>query len=230
MDKIAVINSLNSTQGAHAQGQYFMHTSYTLRGTIKHPTMGAWLNLMGGRQNPNLPGHVQIGGGSNGASAGFLESRFAPLPIGDPARAACGPNTRAPGVSAEVFDRRLERAKAMNSGVRRRARSEGSPGVFGHVRRGRPPDELEGSRSVRPPQGTRVAARQAYGTSSRAGLPLARRLIENKVRFVEVEQGGWDTHSENFESMEELPVIDRRSPRSCPTWTAGACSTRRWWS
>ena len=47
MDKIAILNSLHSTQGAHAQGQYFMHTSYTLRGTIKHPTMGAWLNLMG---------------------------------------------------------------------------------------------------------------------------------------------------------------------------------------
>src|SRR5205085_9153651 len=27
MDKVAVINSLNSTQGAHAQGQYYMHTS-----------------------------------------------------------------------------------------------------------------------------------------------------------------------------------------------------------
>jgi len=45
MDKIAVINSLNSTQGAHAQGQYFMHTSYTLRGTIKHPTMATFVTV-----------------------------------------------------------------------------------------------------------------------------------------------------------------------------------------
>ena len=28
MHNIALINSLNSTQGAHAQGNYFMHTSY----------------------------------------------------------------------------------------------------------------------------------------------------------------------------------------------------------
>ena len=36
MHNVAVINSMNSTQGAHAQGRYFMHTSYFLRGTVKH--------------------------------------------------------------------------------------------------------------------------------------------------------------------------------------------------
>ncbi|HSI63378.1 MAG TPA: DUF1501 domain-containing protein, partial [Candidatus Saccharimonadia bacterium] len=38
-----VINSLTSTQGAHAQGNYFQHTGYTMRGATRHPTMGAWL-------------------------------------------------------------------------------------------------------------------------------------------------------------------------------------------
>jgi uncharacterized protein (DUF1501 family) len=30
---------------------------------------------------------------------------------------------------------------------------------------------------------------------------LARRLIENDVRFVEVSLGGWDTHNNNFDSV-----------------------------
>jgi uncharacterized protein (DUF1501 family) len=30
---------------------------------------------------------------------------------------------------------------------------------------------------------------------------LARRLIENKVRYVEVSRGGWDTHDNNFERV-----------------------------
>ena len=30
---------------------------------------------------------------------------------------------------------------------------------------------------------------------------LARRLVENKVRYIEVNRGGWDTHSNNFESV-----------------------------
>ena len=39
-----IVRSLTSSQGAHEQGNYFMHTSYQLRGTINHPSMGAWLS------------------------------------------------------------------------------------------------------------------------------------------------------------------------------------------
>jgi hypothetical protein len=35
-----IIRSITSTQGAHEQGNYFMHTSFQLRGTINHPSMG----------------------------------------------------------------------------------------------------------------------------------------------------------------------------------------------
>ncbi len=37
-DKLCVINSMNSTQGAHEQGSYTMHTSYGMRGTVRHPS------------------------------------------------------------------------------------------------------------------------------------------------------------------------------------------------
>ena len=39
---------------------------------------------------------------------------------------------------------------------------------------------------------------------------LARRLVEHKVRFVEVVLGGWDTHNQNFEAMEDkCPPLDQ---------------------
>ncbi|NNJ70264.1 MAG: DUF1501 domain-containing protein, partial [Kiritimatiellales bacterium] len=38
MDKLAIIRSMYSTQGAHAQGNYMMHTGYQQRGSIVHPT------------------------------------------------------------------------------------------------------------------------------------------------------------------------------------------------
>ena len=41
MDKVCVINSMKSTQGAHEQGTYVMHTSYNLIGTIRHPSLGS---------------------------------------------------------------------------------------------------------------------------------------------------------------------------------------------
>jgi uncharacterized protein (DUF1501 family) len=43
---------------------------------------------------------------------------------------------------------------------------------------------------------------ELYGSSNFGqGCLLARRLIENKVRYVEVTRGGWDTHDNNFEAV-----------------------------
>ena len=61
-----------------------MRTSYTQRGTIRHPAMGAWVLRLSGRTNKSLPGNVRIGGDSRHPNAGFMEAQFAPLPIGDP--------------------------------------------------------------------------------------------------------------------------------------------------
>ena len=36
-DKLCVVNSLTSTAGDHEKGNYFMHTSYEQRATIRHP-------------------------------------------------------------------------------------------------------------------------------------------------------------------------------------------------
>jgi hypothetical protein len=83
-DKLAIVRGMLSTQGAHEQGNYFMHTSYTLRSSIRHPSMGAWLQKFQDRGNPTLPGSVMIGNDSRHPGAGFFESRFAPLMINDP--------------------------------------------------------------------------------------------------------------------------------------------------
>ena len=46
------------------------------------------------------------------------------------------------------------------------------------------------------------AMHELYGTTNFGqGCLLARRLIENKVRYVEVSRGGWDTHDNNFEAV-----------------------------
>ena len=84
MDRLAVIRSLSSTQGAHEEGRYFMHSSYTKRGTIQHPGMGSWLVKLDGARNPNLPGIVHIGSANPGGGNGFFEQKYAPLVIGNP--------------------------------------------------------------------------------------------------------------------------------------------------
>ena len=108
-----IINSMNSTQGAHAQGQYYMHTSYFMRGTIRHPDMGAWSLYHLGKRNKNLPANIKIGGNSAGLGGGFLESKFAAVTIGDPQAGL--QHSRFPrGVDEDKFNRRMARLKKMN--------------------------------------------------------------------------------------------------------------------
>src|SRR5207302_8747332 len=50
-----------------------------------------------------------------------------------------------------------------------------------------------------------AASRAAYGGSKFGeGCLLARRLVERGIGFVEVFQGGWDTHANNFPQVKRL--------------------------
>ncbi|MEM8882482.1 MAG: DUF1501 domain-containing protein [Planctomycetota bacterium] len=209
MDKVAVINSMNSNQGAHAQGRYFMHTGYQLRGTIKHPSMGAWLEKMRGRVNGTLPGHVIVGGGGEMATNGFFDASLTPLPIGDPT-AGLTNSARVQHVSEERFEHRIHKLERMNKAFREKydARAvQDYAKVFEEAIRLMDSKDLEAFDVTKESEDVR----NAYGTDRFGqGVLLARRLVERGVRFVEVVHGGWDTHSENFERMDELcPPVDR---------------------
>ncbi|MEY2983007.1 MAG: hypothetical protein RL562_3234 [Planctomycetota bacterium] len=210
MDRVAIVSSMWSNQGAHAQGRYFMHTSYTMRGTIRHPSLGAWLSQLDGADNPTLPPHVAVGGDVYGASGGFLESRHYPLPIGDPGdglRNAHLPET----VSDERFHQRMERLAAMNASFEERY--GGQKLVRSYAEAYDQAVELMRSDDLTAfDLGDEPASiREAYGNDRFGqGVLLARRLCERGVRFIEVTDGGWDTHVENFDAMDEkLPTLDR---------------------
>jgi uncharacterized protein (DUF1501 family) len=209
MDKVCVIESMNSKQGAHAQGQYHMHTSYELRGTIRHPSMGAWLNYMAGPVNETLPGHVAINSGRYHATGGFLESKFMPLPIGSAADGLQN-SARAKNVTSRTFDSRMERLREMNDAFRARydtkeVRAYGD--MYDQAIALMDSQDLAAFDISKEPQ----SIREAYGEEPFGqGCLLARRLIEHDVRFVEVVNDGWDTHADNFDRMSDLcPPVDR---------------------
>jgi uncharacterized protein (DUF1501 family) len=209
MGKAAVVCSLQSTQGAHEQAQYFMRTSYTLRGTIQHPSLGAWTNRMAGKLNPTLPGHVLIGGGGDMPTAGFLPPQFLPLPIGDP-EAGLKNSARSKGVSEPVFARRLQQLAAMNQAFAAKYQErqvQAYADMYDEaVKLMRSADLIAFDMTQEP-----ESLRTAYGDDDFAqGCLLARRLVEHGVRYVEVVSDGWDTHNQNFETLgEKCPLIDR---------------------
>ncbi|MHC4449471.1 MAG: DUF1501 domain-containing protein, partial [Planctomycetota bacterium] len=193
----------------HQQGRYFMHTGYQLRGTIRHPSIGAWLERMRGRVNTTLPGHVVVGGGGDMASRGFFDASLTPLPIGDPAQGLVN-SDRVQHVSHDQFEHRIHRLEKMNKAFREKfdARSlKDYSKVYEEAVRLMDSKDLAAFDVTSETE----AVRGAYGDNRFGqGCLLARRLVERGVRFVEVVSGGWDTHSENFDRMDDLcPPVDR---------------------
>lgn len=206
MDKVCVINSLNSTQGAHAQGRYFMHTSYFLRGTIKHPDLGAYSSLFLPKLNGMLPSNVKIGGNSSGLGGGFLESKYAALPIGNP-EAGLQHSQLPKQISDSRFSKRLARVKQMNSAF---ASKYNNKSVRAYSAMYDDAVNLMKSKDLTAfdISAESAATRAKYGQDKFAqGVLLARRLVENDVRFVEVDYGGWDTHTDNFSRVQEKSVV-----------------------
>ena len=209
MHHFAVINSMNSTQGAHAQGKYYMHTSYFVRGTIQHPHMGAWSSLMLPKRNRLLPSNVKIGTGSGDLGAGFLESKHAAVPIGNPNEGlqhSSLPN----GVTENQFRDRMARLRQMNRSFRSEFNTKQTRAYSSMY------DEavkLMKSRDLKAFDLTMESEnnRERFGDHKFGqGCLLARRLIQHDVRFVEVNHGGWDTHNDNFERVKtNAQVLDQ---------------------
>ena len=202
MHKIALIRSLTSNQGAHERGRYFMRTGYTQRGTIRHPSTGAWTLRLAGKLNQKLPGYVAIGGDSRHPGAGFLEARFAPLPIGDPSAGL--QNSRLPqGTDMDKMQRRLRLIDQLDAKFKARYDQRK---VRAYTEAYRDATALMNSRDLEAFDINKetAAIQSAYGDNSFGhGCLLARRLVEKDVRFVEVASGGWDTHQNNFERIRE---------------------------
>ena len=206
MHNVAIINSMNSTQGAHAQGRYFMHTSYFLRGTIKHPDMGAWTAKHLGKINPKLPANVKIGGNSSGLGGGFLESKFSALPIGNP-EAGLQHSIKHKQVTQSRFDRRMNKLKKMNSAFTSKydtKESRAYASMYDEAVKLMKSEDLKAFDL----SGEKDEIRDRYGRVpfGQACL-LAKRLVQNGVRFVEVDFGGWDTHGDNFTRVKEKGQI-----------------------
>lgn len=186
-DKIAFIRSMGQKTADHSQAKYLMHTGYGVRPGTSHPQMGAWAQYFLGRRNRTMPDSVLVNSGNPGP--GFFPPDHAPFPIGDP---ATGIKDLLPKIKRETFNHRVQLAQRFSSvfeqyfphdEVRAYAQFYDETVKFFD-------DKTVSAFDVnREPK----SARDLYGTSKFGnGLLLARRLIENNVRYVEVSHGNWD--------------------------------------
>ena len=195
MHNASIIKTMVSSQGAHMQASYLMRTSYLQRGTIVHPTFGSWVAKLSGQINRTIPMNVKIGGGGGGA--GFLEAKYGALPIGRPGQGLAN-SKMASYLDDTMFQNRIAAAEELNVNFNAeypqkqvRAYSD----LYRDAIKLMKSEDLNAFDINKEPD----SMKELYGeTNFGQGCLLARRLIEHKVRYVEVTRGGWDTHDDNF--------------------------------
>jgi hypothetical protein len=188
-DKITIVRSMLTKTAVHESANYIMHTGYEPRGTIMHPSLGAWAQLYLGKKG-TLPFSVSVGGG-NPAGAGFLPPTMAPVPIGSP---DSGLQNSKITVSEQSFTQRVSLMNEFDSSFREKYKTSEVKAYT---------DFYEESLKLLKSEELKAfdislesaEAKAGYGTSAFGkGCLLARRLVQNGVRFVEVQTGGWDMH------------------------------------
>jgi len=210
-DKISIIRGMNTTQGAHGPGRYFMRTGYAPRSSITHPAVGGWVNKLSKPLNNTIPGFVTVNCNSSHPGSGFLEPKYSPLPIGN-ALAGLQNSSINPGTSEQEFNQQLNirtqldhdfDAKFAPAQKDVRAYNEMYQAAVKLMRS----EDLEAFDLSKESSITH----KLYGASNFSkGCLLARRLIERGVRFVEVELGGFDWHDDIFTNSEALlPQLDQ---------------------
>ena len=226
-DRMTVIRSLTGKESDHGRGQYAMLTGYRMNPALKHPSMGSVVAHEFGSRN-HLPGYIAIPEPfAEYSGPGYLGPRYQAFGIGgDPAKPGFTVrDLKLPaGVDERVFeDRRAAQAiiskqfasletdratlDAMDEFYQRAYAMIDAQSVREAFDLSREPDAVK----VRYGQGLYISGGGGASTGSVAGLRLllARRLVEAGARFIQVNYGGWDSHSDIKRMFDEqMPALD----------------------
>ena len=240
VDKTCIIRTVSTDQFNHAPAQLFVQTGSARLG---NPSMGSWINYGLGTVNENLPGFVVLlsggktpDGGKSLWGSGFLPSVYQGVQCrtnGDPVLYLSNP----PGLDREVRRRTLDAIGEMN---RASYQHSGDQETLTRISQ----YELAYRMQVSVPEAMDISkepqhildlygARPGYVSAAESAddpriiykgddptfannCLLARRLVENGVRFVQLYDWGWDHHgSSPGESLDEtLPIKCRQIDRA----------------
>lgn len=204
----------------HSRHQYHWHTGYVPPQTVACPHIGSWMARVLGPKNPVMPPFINIGQRLEGVgekeelkaftTAGFFGSEYGPMNLPFPEDAA--KSVQPPeGMTADRFaNRNRLYRKLVDQNPHREYASDYQQTSL--LRSMDNAYQLLGSKEraafnieEEPPE-----VRAKYDTSRFGrGCLLARRLVENGARFVEVTTEyvpflHWDTHAEGHGTVERL--------------------------
>jgi hypothetical protein len=196
---LCVLRGVTSKEGDHGNASHLLHTGYREQSGVQFPSLGS-IVCAEAKDGPKseLPSYVAINGGTYGP--GFLGAQYGPF--------SCYAGQPIPDLKSPWADNIIdERRRYVNELDQYYASMTGAPLAQEHrstyeraVKLSRSPlaklFETHGQEK----------AMAAYGESdfARACFVAKRLVSQGGVRFVEVTQGGWDTHAMNDENTKKL--------------------------
>lgn len=199
-DEMCVIKSMFTEQFNHAPAELLLYTGSPRSG---RPSLGSWVTYGLGSENENLPGFVvlissgvQPNGGKNSFGSGFLPSVYQGVQCrskGDPVLYVSDP----PGMDRALRRETLDALRDLNE---LQSQELGNPETLTRIAQYElafrmqtsVPEVMDISKET---QATIEAyGAQPGGASFANNCLLARRLIEQGVRYVQLFDWGWDFH------------------------------------
>lgn len=199
-DELCVIRSMTTDQFNHAPAELLLYTGSPRSG---RPSMGTWVTYGLGTENANLPGFVvlissgvQPNGGSKSFGSGFLPSVYQGVQCrskGDPVLYASDPA----GMNRDLRRLSLDALSELNQ---LQAEELGHPETLTRIAQ----YELAFRMQISVPEVMNINDEPQHVIDSYGAKPgessfannclLARRLVENGVRYVQLFDWGWDFH------------------------------------
>ena len=204
-DELCIINSMTTKQINHDPAHAFMNTGSIIKG---RPSMGSWLLYGLGAETENLPGYVVLiskpPGGRNPQpvssrqwSSGFLPSKFQGVQFqskGDAVHFIGNPE----GICQSTQRQIIDEVKFLNG---HKAQSTADPEIDTRISQYEMAFRMQSSvPELTDMSGESQELLDMYGVkevgdgSYDSNCLLARRMLEQGVRFVQLYHRGWDHH------------------------------------
>ncbi len=209
-DEVSFLKAVTTDQFNHAPAQLFMHTGAPRLG---RPSIGSWATYGLGSENSNLPGFVVLTSGGKTPDAGksvwgsgFLPSVYQGVQCrseGDPVLYITDPD----GMSRDLKKKTIE---AINDVNQQHYEEFQDPETLTRINQ----YELAYRMQISVPEVMNINKEPAYvhelygthpgKTSFANNCLLARKLVEQGVRFVQLFDWGWDSHGTDSDNALDI--------------------------
>ncbi len=215
VDEVAFLKAVNTDQFNHGPAQLFMHTGSPRLG---RPSIGSWVTYGLGSENQNLPGFVVLTSGGKTPDAGksvwgsgFLPSVYQGVQCrskGDPVLYIDDPKGITRNLKKSTID-------AINNINKKEFNEYSDPEILARINQyemayrmqtavpevmniNNEPEHIKEMYGVRP-------GKESFANN----CLLARKLVEDGVRFVQLFDWGWDSHGTGHDTAVDLGLRNK---------------------